>query len=136
MVYSDILTLFESLLAHKLLPGESLAPSCSATGTHVGYWTADTKGPSTRWEISLVDLRASCRGFEGAEDIYLRVRPPLDRIALLEDIREGRVGHLLREVSEDPPSLLEAATPPLLQSLVEVLSQDDLETQNFLDMFQ
>lgn len=91
--FEDIFELLETVRTHKLGKGECIMPANSVRSTHVGYLVADSKGPATRWTISVADLKASCSARTSAEsqDIFTKMRAYQERRKLMEDLRSGKL---------------------------------------------
>ena len=91
MRYEDIFEMLEAVRTHPLSRGEPIVSTSSVTGDVVGFATADTQGPSTKWDILVSDLRHSClsRTSEEAQVVLRRMRAYLDRKFLIDDLRSG-----------------------------------------------
>lgn len=111
--FEDIFEMLESVRTHKLGPGETIQPTNSAKGAYLGFATADTRGPATRWTISVEDLKRSCeaRTSDEAYEVLRRMRSFQERRILLMDLRSGKL-----ELEERPYTEalnLEEPTPSL-----------------------
>jgi hypothetical protein len=122
--FSNLFELLRAVRAYELQKGEGLAPSNSIRGTHVGFCTVDSVGPSTRWVISIDALRASCEGSEEAQGVYHLMRSHQGRRELLLDLRAGKL-HL-----EGPTD-----TPPKQSETQEIPSEEDEQLRSFLETF-
>jgi hypothetical protein len=111
--YEDIFEMLEAVRAHKLGKGESLVPTSSVRGTHVGFATADTKGPATRWTISMADLKRSCeaRTSDEAPEVLRRMRAYQERRKLIADLRAGKFVLEERPAPDTEDVVLEEPTP-------------------------
>ena len=92
MEYEDAFEMLEAVRTHVLGKGERMQPLDSVKGTHVGFTTADSDGPATRWTISVQNLRLSCeaRISDEAKEVLSRMRAYQDRRQLVEDLRSGK----------------------------------------------
>lgn len=91
--YEDVFELLEVVRTHKLGKDEHIQPLNSVRSTHVGYVVADSKGPATRWTISVADLKRSCdaRTSDEAKEIRTKMRSYQERRKLMVDLRSGKL---------------------------------------------
>lgn len=112
--FDNIFDLLESVREYRCQSKESLQPTGSVTGTHIGYVTADSAGPATTWLIPLKAAKASAmaRGTREAEHIRSLLTSFMGRKQLLEELLGGDLSYGVARQHEPVVTIVEVPLGP------------------------
>lgn len=112
--FDNIFDLLESVREYRCQPKESLQPTGSVTGTHIGYVTADSVGPATTWLIPLkvAKATATARGTREADRIRSLLSSYMGRKQLLEELLSGDLSYGVVRQYEPVVTIVEVPKGP------------------------